>query len=355
MSIHSSLIAFCLILAAASTSAWGQDCNINSVCFAIDMSGSIDGSEYPKEINAVVEISRTIGKLSAITSYSAHGFASSTSLVSAPTKDLDSGFIPALKSFKRINGGTNIRAGLGACFSTIGAARGERVVVLLTDGNDGGSALSEAMKIKNAGVSIVTVGIGNGINVNYLKTLADSPDFFVQANFGNLVSKTKLITKAICNSGGPKPSEACKKAYNDCDFAIDGASVVPTIALGMADKALTSKIVSRKRGERVGIVNANGGPAEFILDNGLAEPITKFGKQRFSPNTFKPYTIRGMVSFSGIGHQTLQSDQAKVARGKCVRTFLTNYQLLEPGADGFVMGNVNIRKNRKKCVVVFLV
>eukprot|EP00173_Palmaria_palmata_P002149 Plantae.Rhodophyta-Palmaria_palmata.ctg2333.p1 GENE.Plantae.Rhodophyta-Palmaria_palmata.ctg2333~~Plantae.Rhodophyta-Palmaria_palmata.ctg2333.p1 ORF type:complete len:149 (-),score=14.05 Plantae.Rhodophyta-Palmaria_palmata.ctg2333:250-669(-) len=119
----------------------------------------------------------------------------------------------------------------------------------------------------------------------------------------------------------------------------------------VTSRAFTPSIVPKDKYKRLGILNTNGIVPEFIFDY-EAKPITHFGRQNFTPTHFKPFWT--YYSFgSGIGHQTFQGNQAKVARGKCVRVYFTSFQELSHYRNKHVVlkNRNNVPKSANKCVV----
>lgn len=82
----------------------------------------------------------------------------------------------------------------------IGAAK---IVVLLTDGrnNKGPNPITEALKLKNSGATIIVVGIGSGINIPELKLISTANYVYTTSQFNqlnNLLSQiVALLYKGI--------------------------------------------------------------------------------------------------------------------------------------------------------------
>ncbi len=88
-------------------------------------------------------------------------------------------------------------------------SRGDRpsasnVIVLITDGTDNvreQEALELAVAAKRRGITMVTVGVGSEVDVNYLRNLSSSTTqaLFVPS-FGDLTSKANVIVQASCTA-----------------------------------------------------------------------------------------------------------------------------------------------------------
>lgn len=127
-------------------------------------------------------------------------------------------------------------------------------------------------------------------------------------------------------------------------------STVPTLKLGMPDTPLDMMhLASKMYGNKIGVVNSNSKyPAEFVFKK-MSYPVTNFGSPMFVPTVFKPYPMP-MSMHSGVGHQTFQGNQMKYARFRCVRLFVTHFQVLN--MKGNVMKNVvKMPPTEKDCVV----
>ncbi len=86
----------------------------------------------------------------------------------------------------------------------------ENVLVLLTDGmpNNSNKTSQEAKLAKQQGVQMITIGVGNGVDSNYLKQIASTPEdyYFAQesvqleSTFTTIASR--LVTESSWGSGG---------------------------------------------------------------------------------------------------------------------------------------------------------
>ena len=80
-----------------------------------------------------------------------------------------------------------------------------RVTVLFTDGysNTGASVYTEATRLKNAEVTLFSVGIGSGINMNELNTISSVPatkHVKLVKDYSELYSQINTITALACDS-----------------------------------------------------------------------------------------------------------------------------------------------------------
>lgn len=361
MYFHNLFTIPLLLAVVFSTNAQGapttEKCLLNSVCFVLDRSGSVTNF-YDNIQTFSVNAANEIGRRTTGTTYSAYGFNSISVEIQAPTSDLNLVFIPAIEAPVFPSGGTRILSGFQSCFDAIKDESGNRVIVLVTDGMDDGSASTLLPQIRNEDISVVTVGIGNGVNVAHLQSLATTPDFYVQATPNNLVAIAESVVDKSCvipsvtNSPEPTPMDSgCQMAYDECEFMFEGQDDVPVYPVtGVPDRVFTDTIVSRND-PTVGVLNTNGIIAEFIMDDGSATEITQFASPRFTPTHFKPLSRTNNPIMSGVGHQTFHGNQETVARNKCVRLFFTTFQTVSHGPNPRVLDNVNAEKEDNKCVV----
>lgn len=143
---------------------------------------------------------------------------------------------------------------------------------------------------------------------------------------------------------------ACRAAYNNCEFRFSRNGPIPTFYVsGKPDTAFTTRVVSKNRHEILGVLNSNNIVPE-IIESHYARPITSLhATPYFTPTHFKPFSIPYSKG-SGIGHQTLSQQQKSILKGKCMRVYFTEYQVLD--RNGYVKSNKNnVPKHANKCVV----
>jgi hypothetical protein len=80
----------------------------------------------------------------------------------------------------------------------------DNYLVLLTDGkSDINKAVNQAGLCSSNGVKIISVGIGSGVDVNLLTTVAYKPEFYINTDYSELnTTLPQLVTKSIdCSEG----------------------------------------------------------------------------------------------------------------------------------------------------------
>ena len=197
-------------------------CPLNNFCFVYDHSGSINSTEFQLEVDFIVEIARAVAMIAPNVNYSAAAFAGSAQLVQASTTDLEGVFLPTVTPFPQIGGGTDIGSGMRVCLDEIVDMEGTRVIVVLTDGFDGGNTASAiADEARNASVAVATIGILPSIDRPFLEGLATRPEFFSEAVFSELPSIVSRVVNVTCEL-----ADIFSCQLDDVCFAIDSSSSI---------------------------------------------------------------------------------------------------------------------------------
>ena len=325
-----------------------EKCEIKNVCFALDQSGSV--RKFYQDIrDFTIRTALQIDGRTQNTVYSAYGFSTRAVTIQSPTEDLKGSFIPAVRTQQPALQGTNIRVGLQACLDALKSATGTSVTILLTDGQGAVDPLPLKPEFINNKISLVTIGVGSGVNENDLKQLATSEELYLKFdNSEELLDRIATVTDKACN---PTTGDSCEEAYKQCDFQFFGRDAVPEYTIGKKpDTVFTNRIVS-KTNSNVGVLNTNGIDVEFLTGD-ASSAITGFGSPRLTPTHFKPLSFTNRLFATGIGHQTFTGDQLSVSRNRCVRISFSNFQVISSTPFPHVVDNVNgAKKNDNKCVV----
>lgn len=354
-----------LILAALVGLSLAQ-CNLQSVCYALDESGSISLAEFETAKKFTVSTARILAKQNPSTSFSGVGFTAFSRVIQTPTGV--NAFVKTIDGTSKTSGGTNIFAGLRECLAQFsGKPTGARLIILLTDGQ-GDSGPDPRPKIKAQNIGLLAVGVGSGVDEDFLKATASKPRFFLPTTFDKLPNLDTGAAGAACDlitdimkpkPNPPKPAPApapapmptgnsCHAAFKKCAWKFRGVKGVPTFRIeGRPNQPFSPAIVAKymKNGNRLGVLNGNIVP-EFITSAG-ARRMTKFGKQPFTSSAFKPFSRKGR---SFMGRENFHGNQLQVAKGKCVRVFFRSFHVVNK--HGVVIRNVNnVPKSKNKCVV----
>ncbi len=135
-------------------------CNAN-VCFAIDGSGSINGTEFTSQKNFVLDLVSVL-TVDDAAEVAACQYSSSVSPIQPLTVDTAK-FNLAVTRARQVTGQSFVVGGINYCFSQLWRRRGEaNKIVLLGDGrsNIGSSAVARADLFRMIGGSVCAVGAG---------------------------------------------------------------------------------------------------------------------------------------------------------------------------------------------------
>jgi Mg-chelatase subunit ChlD len=192
------------------------------VVIAIDLSGSMnnDGDIPPEPVTSVLKAAsafasqlRTDDRVSVVT------FATKAALTSQLTKDVN-GVADAITKLKidpkeelgNTNTGDSLILAKGELGSTRHNPDARKVVVLLTDGlatapaqEPEEYAKTQAEILKNDDITLYTIGLGKGVNMDFLRTLASGANLaYAAPTTDTLGSIYKNITDSICEDGAAR-------------------------------------------------------------------------------------------------------------------------------------------------------
>ncbi len=121
---------------------------------------------------------------------------------------LDS-LVVAVEGLSHSGGGTDIAAGLRTARELLfhNPAGGNRpesadILILITDGEDTGTSIgTQADSTKQAGITILCVGIGSGVDQQQLRDISSNDQVFLASNFAVLDSLLDSLTTTTCIAG----------------------------------------------------------------------------------------------------------------------------------------------------------
>jgi hypothetical protein len=200
------------------------------VVVVMDRSGSMrsDGDEPPQPLTLAKDAARSF--ITQLASTDQVGYVSFATNASSPIDHVlskDFGSIDmAVENTAIATSGlqyTNIAEALGAALLELRSSRARKdakpAIVFLTDGDptypknpeDGGDveypktqAMAAAQNIKDAGISLYVIGLGDEVKTEYLSTLASFPEYYYGAATGEDLSRIYgEIATTICKKGAP--------------------------------------------------------------------------------------------------------------------------------------------------------
>lgn len=158
----------------------------------LDVSGSMCGnalSEAKKACNALLEemIDFNIHRMGLVI------FASTAHKLSGLSKDKIK-----LKSYVDnilAMGSTNMVSALQLAYSELSNSENEKIVIMVTDGvpDSISDTLNYVKKLKLSDIRIIAIGVGSGVNTNFLKQLADENDAYKLNNMSELRNTFKEV------------------------------------------------------------------------------------------------------------------------------------------------------------------
>lgn len=178
-------------------------CAVDSICFAIDRSGSVQ-SNYREEAAFAVYVATEVQMRNTDAVFSAVTYSDTSTVIQTSTNNLAK-FSRSVRRGLSPAGQTDIILGVNDCVKELSLTSTEsKVLVIFTDGIDTGSprAISIAEDLRNNGITAVTVGIGRAVNKIYLERLAFTPDRFFPTEFGKLMESAPILTRTICTEPG---------------------------------------------------------------------------------------------------------------------------------------------------------
>lgn len=197
-----------------------RSCEVpTDVVLAIDLSGSMnnDGAKPPQPLTSVLMAAKAfVDRLRETDQVGVVTFATTATLVQSLTHDLASvsdGVIQLAITPKEETGSTNQGDAFIKVLEELNSARhskdARKVAILLTDGlatapdkNPNEFAQQQAELLKNSGVTVFTIGLGKGVNMDFVKTLASSPNEAYQAiSLNDVANIYRTITASLCEDG----------------------------------------------------------------------------------------------------------------------------------------------------------
>lgn len=163
-----------------------QDARAMSVVLVVDRSGSMAGTPMDDTKQAVANFVKTIDESANV---GLVAFDSGAQLIQAITENKSS-VLQGIASLEA-NGGTDIYSGLKLAGQTLEAEPGRRVVILLSDGEDGNAAMIDEVldELVRRQIYVYTIGFG-GADTEYLSYIARKcGGRFIQADSSSMLAE----------------------------------------------------------------------------------------------------------------------------------------------------------------------
>lgn len=163
-----------------------QDAQAMSVVLVVDRSGSMGGTPMEDTKQAVTNFVKTIDETIGV---GLVAFDSSAQLVNAITESKNS-VLHGIASLEA-DGGTDIYSGLKLAGQTLESRVGRRVIILLSDGEDGNAGMIDEVldELVRKNIYVYTIGFG-GADTEYLSYIARKcGGKFIQADSSSMLSE----------------------------------------------------------------------------------------------------------------------------------------------------------------------
>lgn len=197
-----------------------RSCEVpTDVMLAIDLSGSMnnDADNPPEPLTSVLTAARSfVDRLKDNDQIGVVTFATKGQIVQSLTRQkaaVAAGVSQLTIEPKEEVGSTNPGDGLLKVLAELNSSRhsteARKVAVLLTDGlatapeeNPDEFAFEQAQRVKESGVTLFTIGLGAGVNMDFVTALASDPSLAYKAVSTADVDRIyKLITGSLCEDG----------------------------------------------------------------------------------------------------------------------------------------------------------
>ena len=183
----------------------------------LDASGSIGSDNYKLQLDFTRDLLGGVNVGPNKTHVAIINFSSGTQTLTQLNRDFTlQEKLRAVDSATYYSGGTDTAAGLQEANRVFAYGEGRRsssegvtpVIFVITDGasNDANATIQAANILKGQGITIVSVGVGNGPNLNELHAMCTSPateNYFAISNYNTLYQRISQFTSKSCSEPAP--------------------------------------------------------------------------------------------------------------------------------------------------------
>lgn len=198
------------------------------LAFIIDSSGSIGRTNYQKEKNFVKEVAKSFGvgpgqSQAAMVLYSNSASVQAQFGQYSTTAD----FAKAVDGLPYERGLTRIDKALDLAATDVFSKAREgvpKIALLITDGTQTPAADAKDLKeasepLRKAGIRVLAVGVGSGVDADQLRLITENDDDVVIADdFQDLLLKLRNLTSKACDLAGEYRSKVDVCLWPCCRF-----------------------------------------------------------------------------------------------------------------------------------------
>ncbi|KAF6726853.1 Collagen alpha-6(VI) chain [Oryzias melastigma] len=209
----------------------GKDCRQTDLVFLLDHSTSISADNHKRVLNFTADVVRdlTVGKnllhvgLAQFSDALRHGFYLSEHL---DKEDV----VSRILNSPYVGGDTYLGKALRSIKDYFLPRRGGRrgtpqTLVLITDGDSRDDVEEAAEGLRDAGIEILAIGVGDVYDVRLLQIVKDPKNLFSIWNFGFLSNNKKKVVDAICKKPPSQPEGCSVDVFIGVDVSSSGKAL----------------------------------------------------------------------------------------------------------------------------------
>jgi uncharacterized protein YegL len=202
------------------------------IVLVLDESGSLNSTEFAQIKTASITFVQNMDAADGANDGTLSGgrvavvmFGSNARLVIGLSSN-EATLVNTINAISQIGGLTNMDAGLLAAHGILPGGITNDVVLLMTDGVFSGTNPSaRATAMKNSGIEIYSIGMGDNINVAALQALSSGAGHYFQAPTG--AELTAIFTEIATGVAGPAATNITYNAAIAAGWTLTGAEVTP--------------------------------------------------------------------------------------------------------------------------------
>lgn len=224
-----------------------KTCPPANICYAVDESSSLSSKSFSLQTTALISLTQSLSQSLPDSLFSAVSFATTASLLIPLNSDLLL-FTSLLASNTQSGGATSSGSALLLCADIL-ANRENPVIILVTDGRDnvGPKGVDEYEKVKEQGITIASVGVGDGADGSSLREMASYTNLYIGVDsFDVLAEEIVHIAHNLCPQHSPSMSVSTTPSSSPLISlsSIPSVTSFPSIPISMMPSVSMPPLVS---------------------------------------------------------------------------------------------------------------
>jgi collagen type VI alpha len=230
-----------------------KQCGKADIVFVVDASGSVQSANFAKTKTFMANLAKgfKIGPQDVQIGIVKYDTKNVVEFNMKKHSNVNS-MLTDIQNIKYTGGGTQTGSALGVMLNQFSPSNGNRasapdIGIVITDGNSADSVKANADLAKARGITMFAIGVGPNINQQQLKEMASGPNFVLNVqNFNDLSKIRGQLSQQACEviTRGPPvtrppPTTPCLKEEADIVFALDSSG-----SIGLNDYNSLKKFVS---------------------------------------------------------------------------------------------------------------